>query len=161
MRAKPNAGGFSGTKPGTRSTRPTVCTSASAIAFYSAIPPQPYPTAYKPRPESRDYVINLTNWYAQAHPVEDFAETFAIWLNPHVDWRNDYKRWPALEKLTYVDELMREIAGRRPPVSRQERSGASERAAAYPRRALRRKAQIFRLELAGQLRPGLAPHLLG
>ena len=76
-----------------------------------------YPTSYKPRPESRDYVINLTNWYAQAHPVEDFAETFAIWLNPHVDWRSDYKRWPALEKLEYVDELMREIAGRAPPTA--------------------------------------------
>ena len=66
----------------------------------------PYPSAYKPHPESRDYVINLANWYAQAHPVEDFAETFAIWLNPHVDWRSDYKGWPAVEKLEYVDELM-------------------------------------------------------
>ena len=43
--------------------------------------------------------------------MEDFAETFAIWLNPHVDWRSDYKRWPALAKLEYVDELMREIVG--------------------------------------------------
>ena len=86
----------------------------SAIASCSAIPPSPIPPSYKPRPESRDYVINLANWYAQAHPVEDFAETFAIWLNPHVDWRSDYKRWPALEKLEYVDELMREIAGRAP-----------------------------------------------
>jgi hypothetical protein len=80
-------------------------------------PNEPYPTSYKPRPESRDYVINLANWYAQAHPVEDFAETFAIWLNPHIDWRSDYKRWPALEKLEYVDDLMREIAGKRPPRS--------------------------------------------
>ena len=77
-------------------------------------PSVPYPESYKPRPESRDYVINLANWYAQAHPVEDFAETFAIWLNPHVDWRRDYKSWPALEKLEYVDELMRELAGKRP-----------------------------------------------
>jgi Putative zinc-binding metallo-peptidase len=77
-------------------------------------PEAPYPESYKPRPESRDYVINLTNWYAQAHPVEDFAETFAVWLNPHVDWRSDYKWWPALEKLEYVDELMRELAGRPP-----------------------------------------------
>ena len=46
-------------------------------------PTAPYPTSYKPRPESRDHVINLTNWYAQAHPVEDFAETFAVWLNPY------------------------------------------------------------------------------
>jgi Putative zinc-binding metallo-peptidase len=74
-------------------------------------PTAPYPTSYKPHPESRDFVINLANWYAQAHPVEDFAESFAIWLNPHIDWRSDYKRWPALAKLEYVDELMREIVG--------------------------------------------------
>jgi hypothetical protein len=79
-------------------------------------PGVPYPESYRPRPESRDYVINLSNWYAQAHPLEDFAETFAIWLNPHVDWRSDYKGWPALEKLEYVDELMREIQGK-PPVA--------------------------------------------
>jgi hypothetical protein len=34
--------------------------------------------------------------------VEDFAETFAIWLNLHIDWRSDCARWPALEKLEYV-----------------------------------------------------------
>jgi hypothetical protein len=77
----------------------------------------PYPRSYKPRPESRHHVINLTNWYAQAHPVEDFAETFAVWLNPFADWRHDYADWPALEKLAYVDELMREIAGSPPLVS--------------------------------------------
>jgi putative zinc-binding metallo-peptidase len=76
----------------------------------------PYPDSYRPRPESRDFVINLANWYAQAHPVEDFAETFAIWLNPHIDCRRDYKDWPALAKLEYVDELMREIAGKPPEV---------------------------------------------
>lgn len=76
---------------------------------------QEYPTSYKPKPESRDYVINLAGWYAQGHPVEDFAETFAVWLNPYCDWRSDYQRWPlALRKLTYVDEIMREIAGKPP-----------------------------------------------
>ena len=80
-------------------------------------PTQPYPTSYKPRPESRDYVINLSNWYAQAHPVEDFAETFAIWLNPHIDWRTAYARWPALKKLAYVDDVMKEIAGKRATVT--------------------------------------------
>jgi hypothetical protein len=48
--------------------------------------------------------------------VEDFAETFAVWLNPYVDWRRDYAGWPALEKLEYVDELMREIVGEPPPL---------------------------------------------
>ena len=82
-------------------------------------PNTPYPTSYKPSPESRDYVINLANWYAQGHPVEDFAETFAIWLNPYVDWRNDYKRWSAMEKLEYVDEMMRELAGKAPTTADQ------------------------------------------
>jgi Putative zinc-binding metallo-peptidase len=80
-------------------------------------PGSPYPDNYKPRVDSRDHVINLVGWYAQAHPVEDFAETFAVWLNPYTDWRAAYKSWPALEKLVYVDELMREIAGRVPPPS--------------------------------------------
>jgi hypothetical protein len=76
-----------------------------------------YPASYTPRVESREHVINLSSWYAQAHPVEDFAETFAVWLNPFIDWRAAYRGWPALEKLEYVDALMREIAGQAPLVS--------------------------------------------
>jgi putative zinc-binding metallo-peptidase len=76
---------------------------------------QGYPTSYQPKPDSRDYVINLAGWYAQGHPVEDFAETFAVWLNPYCDWRADYKGWPrALRKLDYVNELIAEIAGKQP-----------------------------------------------
>jgi putative zinc-binding metallo-peptidase len=93
-------------------------------------PTQPYPASYAPRVDSREHVINLTSWYAQAHPVEDFAETFAVWLNPYVDWRADYARWPALRKLEYVDQLMREIAGKAPLVS--------DRTEVEPLRALRR-----------------------
>jgi hypothetical protein len=81
---------------------------------------RPYPPSYQPKPDSRDFVINLTGWYAQAHPVEDFAETFAVWLNPFADWRTDYRRWPALRKLEYVDELMREIAGKPAAATRTE-----------------------------------------
>src|SRR5438128_412221 len=55
------------------------------------------------------------DWYAQAHPDEDFAETFAIWLTPDFDWRKRYAGWKALQKLEYVDELMRSLAGK-PPV---------------------------------------------
>jgi hypothetical protein len=80
-------------------------------------PTAPYPTSYKPRPESRDFVINLANWYAQGHAVEDFAETFAVWLNPHIDWRTDYKNWGALEKLEYVDARMKALAGTTPKVA--------------------------------------------
>jgi hypothetical protein len=69
---------------------------------------------YRPRPFSHSYVIHLDDWYAQAHPDEDFAETFAIWLTPDLDWRTRYKGWKALKKLEYVDELMKSIAGKPP-----------------------------------------------
>ena len=42
---------------------------------------------YRPRPYSRSYVVHLDDWYAQSHPDEDFAETFAVWLTPDLDWR--------------------------------------------------------------------------
>jgi hypothetical protein len=78
---------------------------------------QPYPDSYAPRPYSRGFVIHLESWYAQSHPDEDFAETFAVWLTPGVDWRERYKGWPALKKLEYLDALMSELAGRPPLVT--------------------------------------------
>ena len=69
------------------------------------------PNTYRPRPFSRSYVMHLEDWYAQSHPDEDFAETFAVWLTPGLDWRKEYTGWRALEKLEYVDELMRSLVG--------------------------------------------------
>jgi hypothetical protein len=88
---------------------------------------EPYPDFYQPNPASRRYVIHLPYWYAQAHPAEDFAETFAVWLAPGTRWRKRYAGWQALAKLEYVDELMRELAGARPPVRRTARVDAIER----------------------------------
>jgi hypothetical protein len=73
-----------------------------------------YSRDYTVRPRSKQYVLNLEHWYAQSHPTEDFAETFAVWLGPKARWRADYSGWPALAKLEFVDALMRELAGRRP-----------------------------------------------
>lgn len=70
---------------------------------------------YRPKPYSRSYVLHLDNWYAQSHPDEDFAETFAVWLTPELDWREEYKGWKALKKLEYVDSLMRTLVGTPPP----------------------------------------------
>jgi hypothetical protein len=75
---------------------------------------QPYPRDYSVRPGSRRHVLHLGHWYAQSHPTEDFAETFAVWLQPKARWRREYAGWPALRKLEYVDALMHEIAGRAP-----------------------------------------------
>ena len=74
------------------------------------------PDIYRPRPYSKSFVRHLPNWYAQAHPDEDFAETFAVWLGvPEREWRSKYRGWKALDKLEYVDELMKEAAAMRPP----------------------------------------------
>lgn len=78
---------------------------------------QPYPDTYQPRPYSKSYVLHLDPWYAQSHPAEDFAETFAVWLKPRSRWRTQYEGWPARKKLEYVDALMEEIDGKKPLVS--------------------------------------------
>lgn len=72
-----------------------------------------YPSRYSPRPGSRKFVLHLGHWYAQSHPTEDFAETFAVWLPPRSRWRSQYEGWPALGKLQFVDETMRALEGRR------------------------------------------------
>lgn len=82
---------------------------------------QAYPEVYSPRPASKRFVLHLYLWYAQSHPDEDFAETFAVWLRPRPVWRRRYKGWPALKKLEYVDALMKEIAGTPAPVRTRRR----------------------------------------
>lgn len=81
---------------------------------------QPYPEYYQPKPYSRSYVQHLDSWYAQAHPAEDFAETFAVWLKPRSGWRTRYEGWPAAKKLQYVDEMMAEICTKKPAVTLRE-----------------------------------------
>lgn len=75
-----------------------------------------YPKYYTPRPQSRSYVLHLDWWYAQSHPAEDYAETFAVWLKPGSKWRKEYADWPALKKLRAVDEMISSIAGIVAPV---------------------------------------------
>ncbi|HEX6893702.1 MAG TPA: putative zinc-binding metallopeptidase [Bryobacteraceae bacterium] len=73
------------------------------------------PERYRPRPYSKGFVRHLPNWYAQAHPDEDFAETFAVWLSLAPEqWREQYRGWKALEKLEYVNSLMEEARSKAP-----------------------------------------------
>ncbi|MEX2114661.1 MAG: putative zinc-binding metallopeptidase [Pirellulales bacterium] len=81
---------------------------------------QPYPEYYHPKPYSKNYVLHLEPSYAQAHPAEDFAETFAVWLKPRSTWRATYDGWPVIKKLEYVAELMEEIHGARALVNSRE-----------------------------------------
>jgi len=76
---------------------------------------RPYIETYKPNPFSTDFVRHIAGWYAQKHPDEDFAETFAVWLDPRSAWREAYAGTPALRKLEYVDAIAREL-GAEPPL---------------------------------------------
>jgi hypothetical protein len=75
-----------------------------------------YPEYYTPKPYSKSFVQHLDHWYAQSHPDEDFAETFAVWIDPTSLWATRYAGWPAQRKLEYMDKLMRELAAVRPRV---------------------------------------------
>jgi len=77
---------------------------------------EPYRMDYAPNPTSREHIVNLGQWYAQSHPVEDFAETFAVWLRSGGRWRSLYAGHPALGKLAFVDGLMREVGSLPQPV---------------------------------------------
>jgi hypothetical protein len=81
------------------------------------LPSVEYPEYYTPKPYSKSFVQHLDHWYAQSHPDEDFAETFAVWLDPHSLWATRYAGWPAQRKLEYMDRLMRQIAPLRPVVT--------------------------------------------
>jgi hypothetical protein len=81
---------------------------------------KPYPEFYTPKPYSKSFVLHLDSWYAQSHPDEDFAETFAVWLTPSSEWRQRYSGWKALPKLEYMDTLMRSLADQAPPVNRPD-----------------------------------------
>jgi hypothetical protein len=116
---------------------------------------RPYPARYRARAGSRRYVHHLGEWYAQAHPAEDFAETFAVWLAPRSGWRKSYADWPALHKLRAVDELVASVRDKRAPVRNRTRIEPLE----HNTRTL---AQHYRRRLARerQYRRGLADELL-
>ena len=108
------------------------------------------PERYRPRPYSRSFVRHLPNWYAQAHPDEDFAETFAVWLgSAPEEWRARYRGWKALEKLEYVDALMREAARKPPGVT-----GGRLRAEASKMRSTLARHYAARRKLWEQDQPG-------
>jgi len=72
-----------------------------------------YPESYLPKIYSKNYVLHLDNHYAQAHPDEDWAETFAVWLTPKSNRKKGYQNWPAYKKLVYLDEVMENLKGKK------------------------------------------------
>jgi hypothetical protein len=82
---------------------------------------RPYVETYKPNPFATEFVRHIAGWYAQKHPDEDFAETFAVWLDPRSAWREAYAGTPALQKLEYVDAVARELGAEPPLVKPRKR----------------------------------------
>jgi hypothetical protein len=101
-------------------------------------PSEEFSDHYRFQPYSKNFVVHLENWYAQSHPEEDFAETFAVWLTPGLDWKALYAGWPVRKKLEYVDRLMQRLRGAAPDVLDGEHT--------YDIRRLRRKLRAHYAE---------------
>jgi hypothetical protein len=82
---------------------------------------RPYLEEFRLEPFSRRFVRHLPGWYAQKHPDEDWAETFAVWMTPGLDWHSEYAEWPdALAKLQYCDRTMAALSDREPLTSAED-----------------------------------------
>lgn len=79
----------------------------------------PYPIDYTFKKHSKKYVKHLTENYAQAHPEEDWAETFAVWLDSHSQWREKYRDWPAFEKLLFLNKTMNSLKNVKPKINQK------------------------------------------
>jgi hypothetical protein len=115
---------------------------------------KPYRDAFRPDRTSRSYVRHIAAYpygrtYAQKHPDEDFAETFAVWLTPRSDWRRRYRNWPVIRKLIYVDRLMKDIRGAAPESHRACRLRPADRMNLTLADHYGKKAERFRRDARG------------
>ena len=109
-------------------------------------PATEYPEYYTPKPYSKSFVQHLDHWYAQSHPDEDFAETFAVWLDPASMWATRYAGWPAQRKLEYMDRLMRMLARKRPTVASKRQVDPLRRLKKTLREHYRKKREHYGLD---------------
>lgn len=115
---------------------------------------KPYKDNFRPNPFSKQFVRHIIHHrygrnYAQKHPDEDFAETFAVWLTPRSGWRRRYRYWPAIRKLFYVDRVMREIRGTLPFVQDGERIAPVEEITLLLAEHYGQRAERYRAEAQG------------
>jgi hypothetical protein len=115
---------------------------------------RPYRDSFRPDRTSRHYVRHVSAYhygrtYAQKHPDEDFAETFAVWLTPRSGWRERYRNWPVIRKLIYVDRLMKEIRGTAPEARGGRRLRPVDRMSLTLAEHYGKKAERFRRDARG------------
>ena len=80
---------------------------------------QPYEEEYRPQPFHPGFVTHLPGWYAQKHPDEDWAETFAVWMTSPA-WRKDYAGRPAPSQAPFVDATIARVRSLPPLVASDE-----------------------------------------
>jgi len=114
-----------------------------------------YTDDYSPRPYSKRFVNHLRDNYAQSHPDEDFAETFAVWLALPGRWRDKYRGWPALRKLRYVDHLMRRIGPAEPIVTGGQTPWSASRMTSTLANYYQRKRRTLGEDFPGFFDPAL------
>ncbi len=115
---------------------------------------KPYRDSFRPDRMSRHYVRHIAAYpygrtYAQKHPDEDFAETFAVWLTPRSGWRAKYRSWPVIRKLLYVDRLMKDIRRDAPESRRGRRLRPVDRMTLTLAEHYGKKAERFRRDARG------------
>jgi hypothetical protein len=108
-----------------------------------------YPEYYTPKPYSKSFVQHLDHWYAQSHPDEDFAETFAVWLDPNSMWPTRYAGWPAQRKLEYMERLMRSLGRMRPSVTSKREVDRLPRLRKTLREHYRKKREHYGIDHPG------------
>lgn len=106
----------------------------------------PYPETYRPKPRSKKFVLHLEPWYAQSHPSEDFAETFAVWLKPRSRWRREYEGWEAIKKVEFVDELMGRVEGKAAQVKSRAKIDPVHRITKTLRQHYAERHALYRLD---------------
>ncbi len=110
---------------------------------------------YSAKPYSKRFVIHLEDNYAQAHPDEDFAETFAVCLAPASNWQKKFAGWPAIKKLRYVDRLIDDMAGRLPVNTDRDELAAASRMTSTLAQFYDRRRRFLKEGFPGFYDPGL------
>ena len=110
---------------------------------------------YETRPYSKRYVTHLGDHYAQSHPEEDFAETFAVWLNPLNHWGKKYRGWPAIKKLNYVDHLIKKIGNQEPLIKKLDKPFSASRLRSTLTAYYERKRRWLKTDFPGFYDPAL------
>jgi len=105
-----------------------------------------YPTHYFPKPYSRSFVRHIEPFYAQSHPDEDFAETFAVWLTPDSNWQKKYRTWPVFEKLQYMDKLIKSLGIQQPIIKSHRQVDSLSKIRKTLRQHYRKRRKHFGLE---------------